>query len=300
VMRAASGTASVASAQPVPVVALAGAELRRPGGGACSLAGSPGDLGAFLALAALIAQAEMVRRRGWSRWAAAAALGLAVYGALITQTLTAIAALGAASLVFWTWILPRKRRLPVLAGLIAAGLVLVASVTPLRERVVSLSQRIAGGEINALLTGRLDPWRVAVRQLRDHPLLGVGQGEIEASFADTKLELVDEGVPFLPGQLHVMFDTAHNEALQVGAECGALGLLALVWAVWVLLSKARGGAADEDRLDRALTWSGLTALAMLSLTFFPFRIALTAYPALVFLSWVLSPETGMGARTEPT
>jgi len=277
-----------------------------------SLAGSAGDLGAFLALAAVVGQAELLRRRGASRWIAMAALGLAVYGVLISQTLTAVAALGLSSLVFWGALLPRKRRLPALGALVAGALVLMALVAPLRQRVVTLGQQLVRGEINVVLTGRLDPWRVALRQLADHPFLGVGLGAFEPSFAEAKLELVEAGVPFLPGQRHVMFDTPHNEVLQVGAECGLLGLLALAWAVWVVIRRARraragqagdrgeepGAASEGGRRERALIWAGLTALAVLSLTFFPFRLALLGYPALVFLAWVLSP--GGAEATEQT
>lgn len=258
--------------------------------GITSLAGGSGDLGALLAFAAVIGQAEVLRRKGSARWAVAAALGLIVYGAVITQTLTAVAALGLSSLVFWTWILPRKRRLPVLAGLVVGAVALVALVAPLRERVVSLSQQFAKGEINVVLTGRLDPWHVAVRQLQDHPLLGVGHGAFEASFAETKLDLVDEGVRFFPGQAQVMFDTAHNEVLQVGAEWGVLGLLALGWALWVVFVQIHRLPSDTGKRDRALAWAGLASLAVLSVTSFPFHLALTAYPALLFFAWVLSPD----------
>lgn len=261
--------------------------------GITSLAGGSGDLGAVLAFAAILAQAEILRRKGAARWAVAVALTLLVYGALVTQTLTAVAALGVSSLVFWTRILPRKRRLPVLAGLAVAAVVLIALVAPLRERVVSLGQRLAEGEINVVLTGRLDPWHVAVRQLLDHPVLGIGHGAFEASFAETKLELVEEGVRFFPGQAQVMFDTVHNEVLQVGAEWGVLGLLALGWALWVVIGSIRSlppETGEPGEHDRALAWAGLAALAVLSVTFFPFHLGLTAYPAVLFFAWLLSPD----------
>jgi len=275
--------------------------------GVTGLAGNPADLGAFLVLAAGIAQVELLRRRGVARWAVAAAVALLAYGVVVTQSLTAIAALGASSLVLWLGALPRKRRLPVLAAGIAAAVVLVALVAPVRERVVTLGRTLARGEINQVLTGRLDGWRVAGRMLADRPIAGVGHGAFESSFADAKLELVDKGVPFYRGQAHVMFANAHNELLEVGAEWGFLGLLALGWAFWVVVRRLRsprrketerGDAEREDLATRALGWSGLTALVVLSLTFFPLRLALTGYPFLVFLAWVLAPDPA-GAESSP-
>lgn len=278
-------------------------DIERSRLGVTSLAGNPADLGAFLVLPALLAQVELLRRRRAWRWAMAGVLGIVAYGLLVTQTLTAIAALGASSLVLWTLRVPRRRRLPVLAGCLVAGVLVVSVVTPVRERVVSLTRAVTQGELNRVLTGRLDGWRVAVSLLGDHPVTGVGPGAFEASFADAKLELVDAGAAFLPGQAHVMFANAHNEVLEAGAEWGLPGLLGLAWAVLVLIRRlwqvpsadreADGGADGEEKDeigDRALAWAGCTALALLSLTFFPMRLALVAYPFLVFLAWLWVPS----------
>jgi hypothetical protein len=48
--------------------------------------------------------------------------------------------------------------------------------------------------------------------------------------------------------------------------------------------------ASRTPEDRALAWAGTAALGILSLVDFPFRIALVVFPALLFLSWVLSRE----------
>lgn len=266
--------------------------------GLTSLAGSSSDLGALLALAALVGQVEILRRRGRGRWVMTALVVVILYGVFVTQTLTAVAALGLASLVLWGFSIPRKRRLLVLGMSAALALMVVSLVTPLRERVVRLGEQLARGDLNAVLTGRLDGWRPALRMLGDHPVNGVGHGAFESSYAAAKLELVDEGVPFLPGQPRAMFANAHNEFLEVAAEWGIPGLLALIWGVGVLVRQIRrwgrgdpdGEASGEEKPgDRALAWAGLTLVAVLSLTYFPFRVALVAYPALVLFAWLLSP-----------
>lgn len=266
--------------------------------GLTSLAGSSSDLGALLALAVLVGQVEVLRRRGRGRWGMAALVAVILYGLVVTQTLTAVAALGLASLVLWGLLVPPKRWLLSFGVLTALALTAVVLVTPLRERVVRLGGQLAQGDVNIVLTGRLDGWRAAVKMARAHPVNGVGHGAFEASYAAAKLELVDEGVPFLAGQPRAMFANAHNEILEVAAEWGIPGLLALVWGIWVVVRQIhrwgnRGEEGEEpDEAspgDHALAWAGLTLLAVLSLTYFPFRVALVAYPALVLLAWILGP-----------
>ena len=45
-------------------------------------------------------------------------------------------------------------------------------------------------------------------------------------------------------------------------------------------------------VGRALAWAGLAELAVLSLAYFPFRVALVAWPAVLFLAWVLRRSAG--------
>jgi O-antigen ligase len=257
-----------------------------------SLAGNPGDLGAYLVLPALVAQASLRRRlrdgEGWKRpavWGTAAALAILVYATFITQTLAALAALFAGSLLFWGAMLPRRRAAAALAAGSLAAALLVAAVPPLRHRVIEKVRGAAGGDLNTVLTGRLDGWRAAEWMLRQHPLTGVGHGAYRPEFVPAKLALLDRGVTFFVHQ-NLVFANAHNEYLEAAAEWGAPGLLALAWGAWVICSALRRarGAAEE----RALAWAGVAALAVLSLVYFPFRVALVAFPALLFLSRVLA------------
>jgi O-antigen ligase len=99
---------------------------------------------------------------------------------------------------------------------------------------------------------------------------------------------MDRGVPFYTEQIQVVFGNAHNEFLEVAAEWGIPGILALAWGLWVLLGALRTTPRDERENEaRALAWGGTAALAVLCLTHFPFRVALIAFPALLFLSWAL-------------
>ena len=308
-----------------------------------STAGNAGDLAAFLVLPCLIAQWRLARgaasarsrsataaaaaggragredrgrgRRGFAgRWGwLAAALALCAYAIAVTQTLAALAALLLGSLIFWASTLPRGgaglRRLAAAcaaAAILAAGA--VAAVPALRGRVTEKLSLARRGEWNHVLTGRLDGWRTALWMLSEHPWAGVGQGAFRAEFVPAKLALLDRGAAFLSGQQQ-NFVNAHDEALEVGADLGVPGLLALGWALAVVMSSvrtgglqaapgtSRAGAAGGDpageaasrvrRAGGAFAVGGLASLGLLCLVDFPFRVALVAFPALLFLAWVL-------------
>lgn len=256
-----------------------------------STAGNPGDLGAFLVLPGLLAQWLLARalrkegRTGPAVWGAAGALGVCVGALVLTQTLAALAAFAAGTLLFWALVLPGRRALLAGAALAAAVVVLVLTVAPLRERVVAKTRQAMAGDWNTVLTNRLDGWRAAVWMLEKNPLTGVGHGAYRPEFVPAKLSLLSHGTEFSTDlQQQVVFANAHNEYLEVGAEWGIPGLLALAWALWVLLQALRRGAPPPG--DRALAWAGTAALFVLALAHFPFRIALVAFPALLFLSWV--------------
>lgn len=273
--------------------------------GISSLAGNAGHLAAWLALACVVGQAWLELRPSGGRWAAsAAALALSVYALAATQTLAAIAALAVGSAAVWWWRLPRRRALAGLAALVVLGTLLIVSVAPLRERVGDAVSELSEGEVNELLTGRLDAWRAALHMAGEHPVTGVGHGAYVAEYSDAKLDLLDAGAPFYRKHRQPTFSEAHSEPLQVVAEWGLVGLAALAWALWVVLAAAWrvGRAAREsgNGQEAAQAWGGLAVLAVLSLVHFPFRLALTGFPALLFLAWLLrrADELGGGAADE--
>ncbi|MCH9647255.1 MAG: O-antigen ligase family protein [Deltaproteobacteria bacterium] len=272
--------------------------------GVTSFAGSAGDLAVFLVLPCLIAQQRWVVSTGRRRWGWAAALAICLYALAVTQTLSALVALIVGSLVFWLIFASTKRVLAVATGLGLAASLLILVLAPLRARVVSKVQYLAKGKIDEVLTGRLDGWKGAWWMLSENPLTGVGLGGYRAEFATAKMALVDQGVEFFRGQHQVMFVNAHNEFLEVAAELGWPGLVALAWALWVLFqvlrnrtSRIQGKDAPalelqpRSRADSALAWSGVTGLAVCSLAQFPFRLAMVAFPAILFLAWVFARQS---------
>jgi O-antigen ligase len=256
-----------------------------------SLLGNPGDLGNFLVLPCLLAQAAIVRP-GRYRWAWALAGALCFYALAGTQTLTALGALAAGSLVFWLLLVP-PRRAVALVGAGAVGLTLLVLVAaPLRERAERSVAAVREGRLNHALTGRLDGWRVAGRLFAEHPLAGVGHGAYRAEFTATKLALIAEGVEFYPGHVNPTFVNAHNELLEVGADLGWPGILALVAGSGVLFRAVwrlrRVGSAEA-----AFGWAGLLAVASIAMAQFPFRLGASAFPWIAFFAWALATSAAV-------
>lgn len=261
-----------------------------------STVGNPGDLAAFLVLPILLAANRWRTADRRMRWALGVALLLMLAMIGLTATFAAIGAVVAGAGVWLSLSVLRGRGLwrpaaGVLA-LIVLALAAVAIVAPLRARTMEKAAQLARGDINGLLTGRLDGWRVAVDMLRQHPVSGVGQGAFRTEFAETRLSLADRGVTFYPDQIQVILSTPHNEALSVAAEQGLPGLVALAWALWCVYVSARrvgsgADAADDAAIDaRALAWAGVAALGVLATFSFPLHVPAIAWPWLLFLAWL--------------
>ena len=255
-----------------------------------SLAGNAGDLGAYLSLACLLAQerAAAAARRRWT-WVAAAFV--CAYGAVVSQTLTAIVALAAGSALFWLLLLPRRRAwaAAALATVLAAGV--LVGVPELRHRMALIGRALGSGDLGFVVSYRLDGWRAALWMLRRHPWSGVGHGAYVTEYAPAKLALLERGGVFSPAPGSATFEHAHNEYLQVAAELGWPGVAALAWG---LAGLARGARRRPPGAPRAIAWAGL---ALLAASHFPFRLALTGYPALLLLAWLLRDENS--APTAP-
>lgn len=263
-----------------------------------SFAGGAFDLGAYLVLPCLIAQhflaGEGTRRR---KILVGSALLVCVLALSLTQTLSALLALGMASLFYWLFAFERRRRWQTMGALALVGALAILIVAPLRERIVSKSKEIARLEINAALSGRLDGWRAALWMVKEHPLTGVGHGAYRSEYGDAKLALIDQGVAFYRWHRGAFFVNAHNDLLEAVAEWGLIGLAAIAYALFQLRRSLTQGSLPQGSTSlgssipgagsvRGFEWAGLIALATMALTNFPLHIALVAYPWLLFLGGI--------------
>ena len=289
-----------------------------------AFAGNIGDLGSYLVLPLLLGQGRLLAaatgviesggatpgsdraradrpsllrlRGGRLRWLHVAWLiGTLVWlGALVVgQVLTAVIAFLAGSAALWFLAFRGRRRFLVAALSVVAAL-LVITATPLRSRFVREWRDLERhGDLNDLLTGRLDGWRAGIWTGQQHPVLGAGPGSYAAEFAPAKLALLEEGVPFyLEHGRRAAFRHAHSEPIELFAELGVLGLLASAW----LVAWAVRGALAAPSADRALGLALLVGLAVLSLGHFPLRSALVGYPYVVAGAWLLSLAPNLHAR----
>lgn len=254
-----------------------------------SLAGNVGDLAMYLALPTLIAFAGFLEGRGRRRLALGLALALLAATLLVTRTVTVLIAVAIGCLVAGALRLDRRGflRLAALLGLVVVlGLLFVPG---LGDRMRMNAEALVEGKFNILLSGRLDGWRAAVWMFEEHPLTGVGVGAFATEFSPARLALWKAPDDAAVQAYYGSFDTAHNDYLQLAAEQGAVGILAfcVTLAVCVVALRDRRGALAADR---ALGAGGVATLAVVAVGDFPFELALTAYPALVFLAWLLADE----------
>lgn len=274
-----------------------------------SLAGGAFDLSAYIVLPLLLAQERIWSRRGrpWldgGRLAWLLAIGLLGGALLATQTLGSILAALIGSLAFWLYLawrgdLPRKRLGIVFGAGLALVVVAVLAVTPVRERVAQKMRQIERGDVNVFLTGRVDGWRAALWMAEEHPVTGVGTGAFRAEFGDARLALQDQGVEFFAGHRQPYFINAHNEVLEAMAEWGWPGLAVVLWIVWIVGRRVRWSSDEPGGDDaRGTSWDGfvtaaLVAVVVVSLTNFPWRLGLIAFPWLLVVASVLSrrPES---------
>lgn len=193
-------------------------QLANMGGRAFANFAGANSFAGFLALIAPIAfglfiYEKNIKLRIWLGLALAA-LSAALY---FTFSKGALLAIAAAAVVF---IIGRLRKSSRAKGLLIGSLAAVLVGVPLY-----IFWRFYRGDIGAAVAnteGRVELWRAAWHILERHPRLGIGPG----AFA-TELTHYQIGSVFSP--------FAHNTYLQMAAETGVVGLIALVVVIVSLL-----------------------------------------------------------------
>jgi tetratricopeptide (TPR) repeat protein len=108
------------------------------------------------------------------------------------------------------------------------------------------------------------------------------------------MALQDEGVEFFPGHRQPYFVNAHNDALEALAEWGWPGAAALLWLLWLVGRRLRQTAGQSAFLAAAVV-----AIVIVTLTNFPWRLALIAFPWLLVVADLLDPKVvGEGSEGE--
>ena len=214
---------------------------------------SPNHIGAVFVVTIPMTLAVAIDERGWRRWAWVAASGLQAAALMLTFTRSSIVLAALAAFAFLVY----RRQLVVLA----AGLVLTAVFTMVVTgaacpTAIQPPQPSTSGGPSAAVQPSSEPlgpaildrfgdqndrlalWYSAARIMFDHPLAGVGLGQMPATIAANPAAY--RATPFGPAT-----SSAHNTILLAGAETGILGALAMLVVNSALVLIALGWVVRE-------------------------------------------------------
>jgi O-antigen ligase len=220
-------------------------------------------------------------------------------GLAFTLTLTSMIALllcAVAWVVFHCWWVLRAKALPArallpLGLLILVGTGLLAVVffqSGMLERAKAVSAQFREGQWTEATAGRYPVYLITWQMIKEKPWLGHGLGAYNVTFFQQRAEtpfgqsvrLIDQ-----PGA----FQQAHNDYLQSWAELGLPGLLLLIAMLLLPALLAVRVVFRSDSPEHSY-WAAVLLLALAftaitALSFFPFRLSMTAaYFVLVMAS----------------
>jgi O-antigen ligase len=197
--------------------------------------------------------------------------------------------------------LPRQRGktaakggLPHLASQVAVVIAIVAVISagilwigadPVINRVTQGQPPSEGSTKETFFSSRGWVWRDTFTMIRANPLLGVGLGAYETAFSIyTKSD----------GSLRV--PQAHNDYLQVVADCGVVGGLIALWFISLVFRAVARGARSRDPLYAGLALgSGAGIFAMLVHSLFDFNLQLPSNALLFLLLSAVAVHVGTAA-----
>lgn len=231
-----------------------------------------GTRSALVAFGVILLLAPIALWRFWPAWAVrdwSATLRLAVLG-IVASTIVALGTLPTAN-----------------QELLREHATTGWGVTPIAR---AFHRGVSIGESNEYtersFSIRITMWKATVRMIEAHPLAGVGAGAWEVV-----LPLHQTEGSALETDFYV-----HNEILQLLAEYGLAGLLALLLLVG-LLSRAgwrtwadRSAAAEAEGPMRSAVLLGLLAFLLVSNAGFPWRLAATGLLFAVYLALVAASD----------
>jgi O-antigen ligase len=182
---------------------------------------------------------------------------------------------------------PASRVLIVIAiaGAITAGLIWVGP-DPVTRRITE-GQTASSNQQQALFSNRAWVWRDTLSMIRANPLLGVGLGAYGTAFS---IYTKSDGSIRVP--------QAHNDYLQVIADCGVVGGLIALWFLFLMFRAIWRGVGARDPLMAGLALGcGASVFGILVHSLFDFNLQLPG-TALLFL--VLSAVLAQVSATVTT
>jgi O-antigen ligase len=250
--------------------------------------GDPNELAATLVASIVLASFALLSVRP-KAIRALLAVTILFFGYALVHTdsqggLVALAVAFVASIVFAGPV----RRL-ALAVTIAFALAATTYYTVVTQPVELQTITSGGG------SGRTDLWRVAVRISEDHPIVGVGAGNLQVVEPDYVLQNVN-----LPRvDLVAAGKVAHNTYLQVLAEYGAVGLVGFLAVIGGALAigirsvrlLAVAGRRDLELLGRGIVVATVSLLAGFTFVSVQYEKQLWLLVGLNAALWTLAVRT---------
>ncbi len=206
-----------------------------------------GWLSQYIVLTAPLALTAVARCTNRARRFVFPTLALVSAGLLLTKQRGAWVAAGI-QLAVWAAIQLRRRsrqpeRVFKTAGAAAATVALaMALVVASGSPVDSILER--AGSVQSGFSGRLPLWSTATVMIRERPLLGWGHGSFSPAY--------DLLYPIESPDAHRFRGSAHNLYLQIAAESGLPGLLALGLIAWTAALCLRRPRPDQQAFALAL------------------------------------------------
>jgi O-antigen ligase len=183
----------------------------------------------------------MVQGAGLCYWFAVAARSrktkaflyvLAAYCVLgVVASFARAAFLSLVALVGWVWI-RSPRKLLTGAGIVAAGLVVIAAASLIFEPGFFYNEIMSAfeeGTEQGTGAQRWEVWKVGFKVWMQHPILGVGGGNVGA-YAATHFRYGE--LAAFPNPSVLYGHNLHNVYMQVLSEFGLVGIGAFAWALW--------------------------------------------------------------------
>jgi O-antigen ligase len=185
--------------------------------------------GVTLVVALLALSLLLLRKRGYRDFMVSCVLLVSIAALLMTHTRGAWLGFLAGAIVVLGY---RSPRLILVVPVLAAVLFLLAP-GPVKSRILSI-----GDLGNVTTVERFYMWRSGLEIFKDHPVLGVGPGNVGQIYPDYKAP--DD--PWLPWR---EFSHLHSNVVQIAAERGILGLLTWFSIWFVFLLRAHRGVRDR-------------------------------------------------------
>lgn len=187
-------------------------------------------------------------------------------------------ALGLAVLALLRSPLSRQIKIAVVAGLLILGLV------GFTARYASFFQRGATSVV-----ARFDYWQAAFQTAAANPILGTGPGTFSRPYQRIKKPESE------------MARLTHNDYLQQASDSGWPGFALYAVLVWGVLAVAGKRAWNGGSWEQFAVWLGTLGWALQSLVEFGLYIPALAWPAFVWLGWLLaaSADNLENASTNP-